>query len=251
MMSPFPWSLPPRTARRQAGALLLIFYGLVYGGAALTMLLPRRAVSPIVSALVLGALMLAVVGALIWRDVSWRGSLGLGRLSIGPVVGWSVLAFLATYAANMLLTASYLLAQGSLETQAAGRMQWLEPLADVPAAAILPLTVFVGFWEESVFRGFLLGRLRAALPAAETPAAQRRRDALAVVLCALCFGAGHGYQGALGLLQTALAGVVLGALTVWRGSLWPAIGGHVAIDAFGFFVIKALARAVGSGHITP
>jgi membrane protease YdiL (CAAX protease family) len=126
-------------------------------------------------------------------------------------------------------------------------MPWLERLAEIPTGAILPLTIFVGFWEETVFRGFVLGRLRAALPAADTPRATLLRDAVAVVLCAICFGAGHGYQGALGLMQTTIAGVVLGALTVWRGSLWPAIGAHLAIDAFGLLVIKALWQALSDG----
>ncbi len=247
MTPPFPWSLPPRTARIQAGALLVAFYGLVYGTAAVAASLSRRAVSPMASALVLGVLMLALVAAFIRRDVAWRRSLGLGRAPIGPVLGWGALAFLATYAVNTLLTLGYLASQGGLEAQMAGRMQWLGHLAEVPAGAILPLTIFVGFWEETVFRGFLLGRLRAALPVADTPAAKRWRDALAVAICAVCFGAGHGYQGPLGLMQTTLAGLVLGMLTVWRGSVWPAIGGHVAIDTFGFIVIKALARALGTG----
>ncbi|HEX7629191.1 MAG TPA: CPBP family intramembrane glutamic endopeptidase, partial [Candidatus Methylomirabilis sp.] len=94
--------------------------------------------------------------------------------------------------------------------------------------------------EETVFRGFILGRLRASIPVQDTPGATLCRDALAVVITALCFGAGHGYQGGLGLLQTTVAGVGLGALVVWRKSLWPAIGAHFAIDAFGLFVLKAL-----------
>ncbi len=126
-------------------------------------------------------------------------------------------------------------------------MPWLQHLAEIPAGAILPLTIFVGFWEETVFRGFLLGRLRAALPAGETPRATFPRDAVAVALCGICFGAGHGYQGALGLMQTTTAGIVLGALTVWRGSLWSAIGAHLAIDTFGLLVIKALTRALDAG----
>ena len=64
--------------------------------------------------------------------------------------------------------------------------------------------------------------------AAATPRATFLRDAVAVALCGICFGAGHGYQGALGLMQTTTAGIVLGAVTVWRGSLWPAIGAHLA-----------------------
>jgi membrane protease YdiL (CAAX protease family) len=48
-------------------------------------------------------------------------------------------------------------------------------------------------------------------------------------------------------MQTTIAGIVLGAVTVWRGSLWPAIGAHLAIDTFGLLAIKALTRALSGG----
>ena len=245
MTPPFPWSLPPRTARRQAAILLVLFYGLVYGTAGLFPVRSSHIAVPILSIFVLGAGMLLAVRVLVRGDVSWRTSLGLRREPVGTVVAWSLLGFAATYALNIILTVGYFLSRGGLEAQAAGRVRWLGHLAAVPVEAILPLAAFVGFWEETVFRGFLLGRLRAALPVADREGARLFRDAAAVVLCGVGFGAGHGYQGAVGILQTTMAGMVLGALTVWRGSLWPAIGAHLAIDAFGLLVVKIAARALG------
>jgi len=247
MTPPFPWSLPPATARRQVAAVLVLFFALVYGTAVLVPLAPRGIAFTVLSALLLGTLMLLAVRVMTRRDVSWRGSLALGRPSIGAAVGWGLLGFLGTYVANVLLVAGYVLTRGGLESQALSRAHWLQHLAEIPTAAILPLAAFVGLWEEIVFRGFLLGRARAALPAADTPRARLLRDAVAVAFCAACFGAGHGYQGTLGLMQTTTAGVVLGALTVWRQSLWPAIGAHLAIDAFGLLAIKAVARFLDLG----
>lgn len=227
--------------------MLVLFYVLVYGTAVLVPYAPRGIAASMLSVLLLGTLMLLAVAVCVRRDVSWRGSLALARQRVGAVVGWSLFGFAATYALNVCLTTAYLLAGGGLEAQAASRMPWLQHLAEIPVRGILPLTVFVGLWEETVFRGFVLGRLRAALPAADTPRAVLLRDAVAVVICGVCFGAGHGYQGALGLVQTTTAGIVLGAVTVWRGSLWPAIGAHLAIDAFGLLAIKALTRAMNLG----
>ncbi len=99
---------------------------------------PHRRVSPILTTLVLGALMLLAVGVFIRRDVSWRGSLGLGRQPVGSVVGWSLFGFGGTYAVNLLLSVGYLISRGGLEAQAAGRVRWLEYLADIPVEAILP-----------------------------------------------------------------------------------------------------------------
>jgi len=249
MTPPFPWSLPPRVALRPAAGLLLLFYGVVYGGGALLPLTPLRHGSPMVSALLLGLVMLFAVRSVVRRDVAWRGSLGLGYQPVGAAVGWSLLGFVGTYVMNIAVSLGYLASRGSLAAQAAERVHWMGVLADVPAAAILPLAAFVAVWEETVFRGFVLGRFRAALPAADTRAARFRRDALAVLLCALCFGAGHGYQGVLGLLQTTTAGIALGALAVWRQRIWPAIGAHLAIDVFGLLALKALKRALDAGAI--
>lgn len=227
--------------------MLVLFYGLVYGTAGLVPHVPQRVAVSILSILVLGAVMLLAVKVFVRRDVSWRGSLALGPQRVGSVLGWSLFGFAATYAVNVCLTVGYFLSRGGVEAQAAARVHWLQHLAEIPAGAILPLAAFVGVWEETVFRGFLLGRLRAALPAAHTSRARLLRDAIAVVLCGGCFGAGHGYQGVLGLMQTTTAGIALGAVTVWRGSLWPAIGAHLAIDTFGLLVIKAVARTLSGG----
>jgi len=174
------------------------------------------------------------------HDASWRESLGLGHQPVGPMLGWSLLGFIGTYVVNVILIGVYLAAHGNLEALAAHKVTWLGRLAELPAEAILPLAAFAAVWEETVFRGFLLGRLRASILVQDTRGAAVRRDVLAVVLTALFFGAGHGYQGVLGLVQTTLAGVALGALAVWRKTLWPAIGAHLAIDAFGLVAIKVL-----------
>ena len=240
MISPFPSGLSPGTARRQAGALLVLFYSLVYGGEILFGGGHDRLAAPMLSALILGLLMLVAAGLFVRRDASWRESLGLGPQRAGSVVGWSLLGFASTYVVNLVLVTLYLSMQGNLEAIAADRATWLGKLAEVPTEAILPLAAFAAVWEETVFRGFLLGRLRAAIPVGETRAGALRRDVLAVALTALFFGAGHGYQGGLGLVQTTVAGVALGALAVWRNSLWPAIGAHLAIDAFGLIALKVL-----------
>ena len=240
MISPFPSGLAPGPARRQAAALLVLFYCLVYGGGIIFGGGHDRLAEPILSALVLGLLMLLVTGLFLRRDASTRESLGLGRQRVGSVVGWSLVGFFGTYVVNLVLISLYLSMQGNLETIAADRATWLGKLAEVRTGAILPLAAFAAIWEETVFRGFLLGRLRAAMPARETQGAALRRDVLAVGLTALFFGAGHGYQGGLGLVQTTVAGVALGGLAVWRNSLWPAIGAHLAIDSFGFLALKLL-----------
>lgn len=240
---PYPATLAPAAARRQAVACLLLLFALVYGGPFLYRAAGRpagRLDLMLLSTLLLGAVMLLAVLLLAWGDPDWRDSLGLRGLPLRPVLTWSLLGFLGTYLANLALTAGYVLAHGDTASVAARRATYLGVLAELPLEAILPLAAFVGLWEELVFRGFLLGRLRAALPAGETARGARWRDAAAVGLTAAAFGLGHGYQGPLGLLQTGMAGLVLGAVTLRRGSLWPAVGGHLLIDLFGLLALRLL-----------
>jgi membrane protease YdiL (CAAX protease family) len=237
---PYPSGLPAGAARRQATVLLALFYGLVYGGGLLAGALRDHPVTPILSAVLLGTLMLLAAALVVRRDASWRASLGLEYQAAGAVLGWSLLGLIGTYAVNLVISTAYLASQGNLEAIMAHRATWFGKLAEVPLGAILPIAAFVAVWEETIFRGFLLGRLRASIPVRDAPGAVLCRDAAAVILTALFFGAGHGYQGGLGLLQTTAAGAALGALAVWRKSLWPAIGAHLAIDAFGLLVLKAL-----------
>jgi membrane protease YdiL (CAAX protease family) len=240
MDPPLVSDLLPGRARRQAIALLVLFYAGVYGSAVLVPLTPPGLPAPILSPFLLGTIMLLAVWVFIRHDASWRESLALGPHRIGSVIICSALGFVATYAANIAVSLGYLVASGDIEAQAAGRARWLASLGEVPLAAILPLAAFVAFWEETVFRGFLLGRLRASMAETGQRGAPCRRDAFSVVVAALCFGAGHGYQGVLGIVQTTSAGLVLGTLAVWRQSLWPCIGAHLAIDAFGLVALKAL-----------
>lgn len=237
---PFPSGLGPAAARRQAALLLVLFYGIVYGSPLLLDGAPHRGITPMLSAFVVGTAMLLAMLLYIRRDASWQESLALRSQPFGRTVGWSLLGFLGIYAVNLVLTLTYVAARGDVQAVAAQRLGWLGILADLPIGTILPLALFAGFWEETVFRGFFLGRLRAAIPAAQERGARLRRDALATLLTALFFGLGHGYQGPLGVLQTTLAGVTMGALVLWRQSLWPAIGAHLTVDLFGLLAIQAL-----------
>ena len=237
---PFPSGLDPSTARRQAALSLVMFYGIVYGSPLLLGGAPHRGITPLLSALLVGTAMLLAVLLCIRRDASWQASLALRPQPFGRTVGWSLLGFLGIYAANLVLTLAYVATRDDVQAVASQRLDWLGILADLPVGTILPLALFAGFWEETVFRGFLLGRLRAAIPAAEDRGSRLRRDVLAAGLTALLFGLGHGYQGPLGIVQTTLAGAGMGALVLRRGSLWPAIGAHLTVDLFGLLAIQAL-----------
>ncbi len=88
------------------------------------------------------------------------------------------------------------------------------------------------FIEEMFFRGYLLNRINDLLG---------WRGAgliLAILLQAIFFGLGHTYQGITGVLDTALAGLLIGLLYLYtRRNLWLPILVHGIIDTTGFLLI--------------
>ena len=103
-------------------------------------------------------------------------------------------------------------------------------------AAVLPRTaierctwvlvaVSVGFAEEVVYRGYLLGQLSAWTGS----------TAAGVVLQASLFGLAHGQQGVFAAVRIALYGIGFALIAVGRRSVLPGIVCHVAIDVVSGF----------------
>jgi CAAX protease family protein len=87
---------------------------------------------------------------------------------------------------------------------------------------------FAAFGEEVAYRGYLLTRA-ADLGGRSTPAYWG-----AVLLTSVLFGYGHYYKGPAGIVDSGMAGLVLGAAYMLSGrSLWTSILAHGFIDTFG------------------
>jgi uncharacterized protein len=88
------------------------------------------------------------------------------------------------------------------------------------------------FIEELFFRGYLFNRIT------DVVGIHRVGLGIALVVNALIFGAAHFYQGVSGVLDTFLAGLVLGLLYLHaRRNLWLPILTHGVIDTVGFLLI--------------
>jgi uncharacterized protein len=193
----------------------------------------------VVGDVVLHALVLLGLIAILLRVAGqhWT-TLGLGRESPARSLGFGLLGVLMAYFANIVVVGIYLaITRPDLVQIGEQKMRALDPLATIPAALLVPVAVLVGVYEEIAFRGFLLSRLRAAL-SAKLPS--RVADAGAVLGSAAIFALGHAYQGMVGVIQTAGAGVAFAVLALWRGSIWPCIVAHVVIDVFALVVMRLL-----------
>lgn len=228
--------MTPRRAALQsagfAGFLFLFIYGsaLLAGG--------ERFENPLGHVFITGTVALLAVALFAARDPRPLVSLGLERIRWWKAVLFGLLGVAAVYALNAVVTLTYLAIAGGVREKVEQKADWAFGLASIPWWWVLPLTVFVGFYEEVAFRGFLLRRLDVALEGRVGD--PRRRLYWAAVLSGLAFGGLHGYQGLMGVLQTATVGVAFGLLAVWTRSTWPPILAHFTIDAFGLFALKVL-----------
>lgn len=81
------------------------------------------------------------------------------------------------------------------------------------------VSVTAGVCEELLFRGYLMWVVSAY-----------GGPWVGVAVTAVLFGVAHLYQGARGVLQTGIVGLVMSAVVAAAGSLWPAMALHVAMD---------------------
>jgi len=88
------------------------------------------------------------------------------------------------------------------------------------------------FIEEMFFRGYLFNRIM------DLVGKERFGIIIALIGTSLLFGAAHAYQGISGVVDTVLAGLMLGLLYLYaRRNLWLPILTHGIIDTVGFLII--------------
>jgi membrane protease YdiL (CAAX protease family) len=101
-------------------------------------------------------------------------------------------------------------------------------MTDLVLAVVLVVIVAVA--EETIFRGYLILRLKAI---SASPAA-------AVVLSAVIFSLGHGYEGSAGVVTVGVMGAVFALVYLWRKSLVAPMVMHFLQDFIGIVMLPLL-----------
>jgi membrane protease YdiL (CAAX protease family) len=89
------------------------------------------------------------------------------------------------------------------------------------------LVVVVALAEETIFRGYLILRLR------NTTAS----TAAAVLISAFIFSLGHGYEGSAGVVTVGVMGMVFALVYIWRRSLVAPVTMHFLQDFIGIVLL--------------
>jgi membrane protease YdiL (CAAX protease family) len=91
---------------------------------------------------------------------------------------------------------------------------------------------FAAFGEEIGYRGYLLNR------AADGTGGSQIAYLAAVLASSVLFGFGHYYKGPAGMLDSSIAGLILGGAYVWSGrNLWTCILAHGFMDTFALIAL--------------
>jgi membrane protease YdiL (CAAX protease family) len=109
-----------------------------------------------------------------------------------------------------------------------------EIAGNLQAAALWLLIVwtFAAVGEEVAYRGYLLAR------AADLGKRSTAAYLIGVVVVSILFGYGHYYKGPAGVIDSGMAGLVLGAAYLLAGrNLWASILAHGFIDTFAVSVL--------------
>jgi len=165
------------------------------------------------------------------RDGGWS-ALGLKRPS-----SWARIVQIALAAAALRILL------GELVIEPFTSQFWPEPIApagteqitgNLPVALMTLLLVwtFAAFGEEIGYRGYLL--TRSADLGRRTAAAYL----IGMIFVSVLFGYGHYYKGPSGVVDSGVAGLILGSAYLLAGrNLWAGILAHGFIDTFGVIVV--------------
>jgi membrane protease YdiL (CAAX protease family) len=99
--------------------------------------------------------------------------------------------------------------------------------AKIALLALLFVWTFAAFGEEIAYRGYLLTR------AADIGRRSKLAYWFGIVFVSILFGYGHYYKGPSGIIDSGIAGLILGAAYMLAGrNLWACILTHGFIDTF-------------------
>jgi CAAX protease family protein len=170
--------------------------------------------------------MVSLVFYFVWRNRETLRRIGWTLQALPKEVGWGlVLFFPIFYSANWLESALH-----SAGLSAPSKLpSFLVATGHFRVVLAVILVIVVAIVEETVFRGYLILRLKTVT----------RRPWAAVLLSSVIFSIGHGYEGMAGVISVFCLGVVFAVIYLWRKSLIAPIIIHFLID-FSSIVLLSL-----------
>lgn len=204
-------------------SLLLSF---MHGGQAGRLSFSLLAVSVIARDLAL----VALVVFFLWRNQEPLKRIGWSFHRNGREIGLGVLLFLPLQAGAALLELTLHRFGFSVP---AHLPTGLKPAGIPQVVLALVLVLVVAVAEETIFRGYILLRLKS----------WTNNVVVIIAVSSLVFAIGHGYEGTAGVITVGATGAVLALVYLWRKSLVAPITLHFLVDLAGIVVLPIFGRS--------
>lgn len=156
-------------------------------------------------------------------------------------IGWTVKNCKKEIALGVTLYIPFFLTMGFLE-KGLRAIGFSAPSTTLPSFLVargmtkfllaLVLVLIVALSEETIFRGYLILRFKSVTA---SPTA-------AVLLSAVIFSLGHGYEGSAGVITVGVMGLVFALIYIWRKSLIAPIVIHLLQDFMGIVLLPLLGK---------
>lgn len=188
----------------------------------------EREASQLGQSLLLPAISLRALGAIviIWILARRRGltarSVGLSWSGTPSNIAIGMAALVVIYGLiAVTMTLIWLLWPGVVADMQENARRIMELVPRLSPKEFVPVAAVIGVYEELVFRGFLMTRLRRATGGWTA----------AVALSTIVFTALHAFeQTGSALIVVAILSIVFSMVTIWRRSIIPAIVAHALFD---------------------
>jgi membrane protease YdiL (CAAX protease family) len=163
----------------------------------------------------------------------WRNREALGS------IGWRAQGALKEVGLGLLLFVPLYFGAGWLD-QLLRSIGFSAPSTPLPAVPVnqgfgeillaIVLVIVVALAEETIFRGYLLLRFENLI----------QSPVWAVILSAVVFSLGHGYEGTSGAVTVGAIGAAFAVVYLWRKSLIAPVVMHFLLDFLGIVLVPLL-----------
>jgi membrane protease YdiL (CAAX protease family) len=226
---------PARPPRKEAFLEVSVFLFLIAPSMVLSYFVSRQGTASFVflavSTIFRDLSLVSLILFFLWRNgepvrvIGWR-SRHLERNIFLGVLLYFPLVFVIGLAEQLLRAAGL-----SAPSEPAPALFSVQGRAEVVLAVVLIAVVAIS--EETIFRGYLTTRLATAT----------RSTTVAVLLSAIVFALGHGYEGSLGVVTVGIMGLVFNLIYLWRKSLVTPITMHFLQDFIAIIALRYLQGA--------
>jgi len=172
----------------------------------------------------IGKLLLIAIG---WGLIRLRGE-RLADIGLKRPKSWSQTFLIGIVYAGVVFTAIYFSEKAGFHRDLS-RFAGVRGNFELTLVGVVYSFIGAGFYEEFMFRGFLMQGLAMCF------GASRGAWIAACLIQGALFGAAHAYQNPLGMAITGTLGLLMGVIVLASGrNLWPVIIGHGLYDASRF-----------------